>query len=63
MTKRELRKKATEEGKALFSLTINERPRGGGCVEYSGIADEPLVQDLYRVLAESLARETKEDSQ
>ncbi len=60
LTKRELRTKAAAEGKALFAITIDERPRGGVCIEYSGIADEELITELRRVINENIGGKAEE---
>jgi hypothetical protein len=56
LTKRERRAKAKAEGKALFSITLDEREMGGGSITIDGIASEDLREKLARFIREEVAK-------
>jgi hypothetical protein len=62
LSKRALRKKATAERTALFNITIDESPKGGGCVEYSGLADDALAAAIHRFIRQSVSYQPLDDT-
>lgn len=63
MNNRELTAQAKADGRSLFSITVDDRPTGGGKITFSGIARPEDRDDITAVIRRIMAREIAAETQ